>query len=408
MESEDIIVAQWSPLDFPSRTLSEVWALIEHHVSPLPSQRVPLREAWNRVLAEDIVAKTPVPPFPTVRMDGYAVRSEDGEVLRRPVGAQRAGEAPHTRVGRGEAVWVTTGAVLPAGADAVIPVEHVEQVTEDRVRLRVAPSPGMYVRPVGADIRVGERVLARGTRLRSGEIGIVAAVGMDAVTVHSRPRVAVLATGNELQEPGTALAAGKIWVSNRYALLAAVREVGGVPVDMGVVSDDPKIIAAAFRDAVSQADVVVSTGGVSMGDADWTRDVLVGLGDVLVGRISVHPLSPAMVVMVGDVPVLALPGSPAAAWVSFYALVWKVIRQREGEWGWSPTRLRVRAAREVVAPREDAVLVPARVEVRNGDIWVEPTSGGVWSGVGARMLLYIAPGRVSAGQFVEGWWLRDG
>jgi len=399
------IVAYLSPEDFPAIPLKRVWDLMQQHIVPLPPRRVSLSHAGGLVLAEDVIAAANLPPFPTVRMDGYAVRSADGQEPRQLIGAQRAGQPPRGHVGPREAMWVTTGAVLPVGADAVVPVEHVHR-EGNTVRPLVPVSPGMYIRPVGHDVRSGDQVLSTGTRLRSGEIGVLASLGVTEVVVHPRPRVAVLATGDELQEPGAPLSPGKIWVGNRHALLASVQSVGGEPVDMGIVPDAPDALQAAFRRAVRSADVVISTGGVSMGDADWTRDVLADIGTVHVGRMNVRPLQGAMFVTVQDTPVFALSGSPLAAWLGFFALCWMAVRLRAGEQGWTLPRVFPRVRPEVLAPG-GATLIPARVSVQGMELWAEPTQRGLRGGIGAQVILYLSDESVRTEPVytVEAWWL---
>ncbi len=395
-----------SPLDFPVIRIEDVWALMRHQITPLKPRRLPLADAGGHVLAEEIIASVPLPSFPTARVDGYAVRVEDGPMPRRVVGEQRAGQEPWVQVGPGEAVWVTTGAVVPDGADAVVPVEQVDEEGSGRVRPRGLVTRGMYVRPVGYDVQPGDRLLSPGVRLRSGEVALLASVGVSKVSVYPRPRVAVLATGDELQEPGTPLKPGHIWVGNRYGLLTAARDVGGVPVDMGIVPDTPEVLRSAIRESVRRADVVISTGGLSMGDADWTRDVLAEMGTVYVGRTTARPVQSAMFVMVEDTPVIALPGSPVAAWVGFFVLGWPAIRLRAGEQGWSPPRVFVRVPQEVNLGEREA-FVPARVLYRDGELWAEMLPRGVRSSVRAQVLLYISPQFIHTrpGHMVEAWWL---
>lgn len=355
-----------TPLDFPMISVEEACARVREHVRPLPPRAVPFTEALGLILAEDIVAQEDLPPFPASTVDGYALRAADGLQPRRVVGEQVAGQATRLRVGPGEAAWITTGAALPEGADAVVKVEET-RLEDGLVVPEHGPQPGENVRPVGHDIARGERVLARGTRLGPAEIGILATVNALAVSVYPRPRVAVMATGDELVEPGRPLSPGHIRDSNRYTLMAAVRQAGAIPVDLGLVPDDADALRAALDRGLRTADLVISTGGVSMGTRDLLKSLLVERGTIHFGRVRVKPGKPVTFATIGQVPVFALPGNPVSALVSFYLYVEPAIAILRGDVNWRRPRVRVTLTHDI--RRE-----PGRVEFQRARVWREGTT----------------------------------
>ncbi len=352
-----------TPLSFPMISVEEACALVREHVCPLPPRAVPFTEALGLILAEDVIATEDLPPFPASVVDGYALRAADGTAPRRVVGAQTAGRLNDVRVGPGEAVWITTGAPLPEGADAVVKVEDVDRADE-RITPRVAPRPGDNVRPVGYDIARGQPVLRRGTRLGPAEIGILATVNALAVSVYPRPKVAIMSTGDELVEPGVPLPPGHIRDSNRYTLMAAVRQFGGEPIDLGPVRDEADALRAALTRGLAEADMVLSTGGVSMGSRDLLKTLLAEMGTIHFGRVRVKPGKPLTFATVDGVPVFALPGNPVSALVGFYLYVVPALRYRAGEVDWKRPRVRVRLAHDI--RRETG-----RVEFQRAQVWRE-------------------------------------
>lgn len=352
-----------SLLDFPFIDVEEACARVREHVRPLSPQAVHFTEALGLILAEDVVAADDVPPFPASVVDGYALRAVDGRHPRRVVGEQTAGVIGQVKVGAGEAAWVTTGAPLPEGADAVVKVEETVR-DGDYIVPQVMPRPGDHVRPVGHDIARGQRVLSRGMRLGAAEIGVLATVNAVAVPVYPRPRVAVMSTGDELTEPGEPLPPGHIRDSNRYTLMAAVRQAGGVPVDLGAVPDEEEALQAALHRGLQEADMVLSTGGVSMGSRDLLKSLLVAMGTVHFGRVRVKPGKPVTFATVEEVPVFALPGNPVSALVCFYLYVEPAIAILQGDVNWHRPRVRVTLAHDIV--RE-----PGRVEFQRARVWRE-------------------------------------
>jgi molybdenum cofactor synthesis domain-containing protein len=308
--------------------------VLAHVPGALPAEAVLIAEAVGRVAAEPVTAPEPVPPFDNSAMDGYAVRAADvagAPVELRSVGQTLAGEAPAARLGEGEAVRIMTGAVVPPGADAVVPIEVVE-VLDDGARVRIADAvpAGQHVRPTGDDLEVGAEVLAPGTLITPGHLGLLATIGVEKVAVHRRPRVGVLSTGDELVQGSAPLRVGQIRDSNRPALLALVAQAGGEPVDLGHAPDDADAIAAAFQAGAASCDAVLSSGGVSMGDVDLVKVVLDVIGEMRWMQIAIRPAKPFAFGMVQDTPVFGLPGNPVSSLVSFEVLARPAIRRLGG------------------------------------------------------------------------------
>lgn len=297
----------------PARALE----LIVDRVQPLGAERVPLAEAGGRVLAEDIHAAQDLPPFDNSAMDGYAVRLLDG---RAEAGASftvietvRAGAAGRQTVGPGQAIRIMTGAPLPEGADTVVPKEATEN-GEGTVKLLRAPKSGAHIRRRGEDVRAGAALLKKGARLRPYEIALLAAQGQERVAVIRKPRVAVLVTGDELAAAPTEGSVGLIPNSNGPALCAAVARWGVTPAPQGVAPDEPAALKTALRKALEEADALLVTGGVSVGDYDFTRSALLELGMELVfWKVAIKPGKPLLFGLWQGKPVFGLPGNPVAA-----------------------------------------------------------------------------------------------
>jgi molybdopterin molybdotransferase len=307
--------------------LGEAQARVRAAVSPLPTVVVPLDGALGLVLASPVVASEDVPPFANTAMDGYAVRSSDTDgapVRLRVVGELPAGRDPAgLHVGRGEAVRIMTGAPMPDGADAVVMVERTRRVVgggDDVVEVEVPVPPGNHVRPAGEDAVPGDEVVAAGTLLRPGHLGVLASVGVEEVTVVRRARVGVLSTGDELVAGGgrVALRPGQIRDANRHSLLASLREAGCEPVDLGVVRDDAVAVRAVIEGGLRSCDALLTSGGVSMGEYDHVKAVLATLGgDQTWMQVAVKPAKPLSFAVVDGRPVFGLPGNPASSIVSF-------------------------------------------------------------------------------------------
>jgi molybdopterin molybdotransferase len=299
-------------------SVEEALAQILSRVRPLATERVDLLAGLGRVLAEPVRSTRIIPPWPNSSMDGYAVRAADtrpGGALT-VIGRVVAGALPERPIGAGEAMRIFTGAPLPDGADAVVPQEDVD-ASEPKVTLRGVTERGAYVRPAGEDVRVGDLVLEAGTVLGSAEIGLLATLGHNQIEVSRRPRVAVLSTGSELADLGTEPGPAQIPNSNTYSLMAQVMEAGGVAINLGVAPDRLEVIEERIRRG-RDADVLVSSAGVSVGDLDLVREALVAAGAELhLWKVNMRPGKPITFGSLGPRPVFGLPGNPVSAMVTF-------------------------------------------------------------------------------------------
>ncbi len=312
-------------------TVEEALARVLACVPQIGVERVGLREAHGRVLAETVHAPGELPPWTASAMDGFAVRAADVPGELRVLETVAAGGVPRLVVAPGTATRIMTGAPVPEGADCVVMVEDTEDAGAERVRIRVGASPGQHLRPRGSEVPRGAAVLEAGKVLSSGAVGVCAAIGVPSVRVYVRPRVAILSTGDEVVEPGFPLGPGQIHSSNGHALAALVREAGGEPVDLGNAPDDPRAIADAFRSAL-RCDVVLSTGGVSVGDYDHVKGVLADLGVAMdFWRVAMKPGKPLAFGAIGGRPVFGLPGNPVSCMVNFYQFVRPLLRKMLGD-----------------------------------------------------------------------------
>jgi putative molybdopterin biosynthesis protein len=312
-------------------SLDEAREVLKRSFSPKPIgvEQLALSEAHGRVLAEDIVAPIDVPSFNRSTVDGYAVRAADtfGAEEGRPVelklcGDIAIGETPSVIVKDRMTAEIVTGAPLPSGADAVVMLEYA--IREDNtVSIHRPVSKGENVMKAGSDIRKGETILRRGRRISSREIGVLAALGLTETTVYKPPKVAVISTGAEIVDPGQPLPPGKIYDINAFTLSAAVRECGGEPINLGIIPDDMKQLKSALKEALDLADMVATSGGVSVGPKDIIPQILNTLGKpgVIVSGIAVKPGKPATIAMIEGKPVFSLPGNPTSALLMFYQLV---------------------------------------------------------------------------------------
>lgn len=286
---------------------------------------LPLRAALGRTLAADIISDIDVPAHDNSAMDGYALRGADlradGDTVLRIAGSGRAGENFTGQAGPGECVRIMTGAVMPAGLDTVVPQEFV-QVQDGAIAVPAGMlRTGDNRRLAGEDLARGEPALAAGRILRPADIGMLASLGRGEVAVRRRVRVAFFSTGSELRSVGQPLDEGCVYDSNRYTLWCMLQRLGVEVLDMGVVRDDEASLEAAFAAAAANADVVITSGGVSVGEADYTKKVMARLGDVLFWRIAMRPGRPLAIGRIGQAILFGLPGNPVAVMVTFYALV---------------------------------------------------------------------------------------
>lgn len=374
-------------------------------VGPLPPVEMPLRQAHGAVLAEPVAAPLDLPPFASSAMDGYAVRAEDvaGASRGRPAELTVAGEVemgrpPGVRVAPGTAAAVPTGGPIPPGADSVVPIEDCA-VEDGRVLVFRAAEPGAFVRPAGQDARAGELLVPAGRRLGAPELGLLASAGVDRARVHPKPRVMLISTGRELLQPGAPPEPGRIYDANAFTLFGAVVEAGATPVSGGTVADDPDALRRLLEASVGRADVFVTSGGVSMGEADPVRAAFAGRSEVELWRVAMQPGMPQAFGEVRGRPFFGLPGNPVSVFVSFELLV-------------RPALLKMMGRRRLFRPEVTATLetelegLPgktrfARVLVRRGaEGWTAASAGGYQSNLlstlsGANGLAIIPPGTAS-------------
>ena len=311
--------------------------------SALPGESLPLVAALSRVIAADVIAPVDAPPFDRANVDGFAVRAADtlgaspGTPKRLLLNSEviACGIAPDLEVVPGATTAIATGGVIPRGADAVVMIEHTELVEGDAapaIDLHRAVASGQYISYAGSDIARGETLLRRGTQIGSREIGMLAACGFAAIEAVRQPRVAVLSTGDELVEPGKPLRPGGVYDSNGAIIAAAVAEAGGEAVPFGVVRDDEAVLEQAMRRALSSCDMVVLSGGTSKGAGDLSHRVVSRLGSpgILVHGVALKPGKPLCLAVIGDKPLVVLPGFPTSAIFTFHSFVAPIIRARAG------------------------------------------------------------------------------
>jgi len=374
------------------------------------SERLPVREALGRVLAEEIVPAFDVPGHDNTAMDGYALRHSDlgaGETLLQEIGAALAGKSFDGTLGPGQCVRVTTGAVMPAGADTVV-VQEIVKVREGKVAIPPGQKKAQNVRYAGEDLKKGMPVLKAGALLQAAELGLIASLGIGQVAVKRKLRVAFFSTGDELASVGTALKAGEVYDSNRYTLYGMLQRLGVEIEDLGVVRDDPALLEAAFRKAAAGADAIITTGGVSVGEADFVKPMMAKLGEALFWRIAMRPGRPMAFGRIGNAFLFGLPGNPVAVMVTFTQFVREALLHLSGRTGeLQVPLLKVPAAvplRKVAGRTE----YQRGVLFRDGGEWKVKTTGQQGSGVLRSMseancfiVLEHARGKVEAGEPVQ-------
>jgi molybdopterin molybdotransferase len=376
----------------PMLTVEQALERVLSAFHALEPEQVPILEALGRVLAKDVYAGEDIPPLANSSMDGYAVLAADtvGASPNRParlriVGQIAAGYVPETAVASGTTMRIMTGAPIPSGADAVIKVEDTD--TDGKyVNIYTEVAPGNYIRSAGEDVRQGELVLSKSTLIRPQEIGMLATLGHREVLVHRRPRVAILATGDEVVEIDQPLAPGKIRNANSYSNAAQVLEHGGEPLLLGIARDNVDDLTAKIRAGLEQGvDLFLTSGGVSVGDFDLVKDVLAAEGEIAFWRVCMKPGKPLAFGRIGGVPVLGLPGNPVSVMVSFEVFVRPAIWKMLGRTDLARPTLQATLMDEITHKDERRHYVRVRVEKHNGAYRAHLT-GGQGSGILSSMV----------------------
>ena len=400
----------YDPNSMPVAKAREV---ISRFLSPVTThERVHIRAALGRVLAEDVISPLDVPAHDNSAMDGYAVRfanlKADGKVALKVTGTAFAGVPFAGTVKAGECVRIMTGGVVPQGADTIVMQEHVE-AQGDEVTLGGGHRLGQHLRRAGEDLKTGQAALKRGQLLRPAEIGLIASLGIPEIMVYRRLRVAFFSTGDELRSIGTALGEGQIYDSNRYTIYGMLERLGCEAIDMSVVRDDPKLLEQAFAEAAATADVVITSGGVSVGEADFVKDLLNKMGEVVFWKIAMKPGRPLAYGKIGNAHFFGLPGNPVSVMVTFYQFVRDALLKLSG-------RDPVPVLPSFKVPCTSALKkAPGRTEFQRGVLtqdasgnWSVRVTGEQGSGILRSMaeancfiILPEAQGNVAAGSMVE-------
>jgi molybdopterin molybdotransferase len=365
-------------------SVDEALEYILRHFKPLEPEEVNLLDALDRVLSEDVYSEINIPPFDNTAMDGYAVRASDtsgasreNPVTLRVIADLAAGYVSGVSVQPGMAIRIMTGAPVPPGADAVVRFEETsegsrfeaqEVVRDGEVQIYKPVNPGENIRRAGEDVRQGELVIARGTTLRSSEIGVLASLGRHGVPVHRRPRVAILATGDELVDIDEPLGPGKIRTSNSYSNAALVHRYGGTPILLGIARDDVADLTAKIQEGLAQKiDLFLTSAGVSVGDYDVVKDVLAAEGEMHFWQVRMQPGKPLAFGIVHGVPLLGLPGNPVSAMVSFEEFARPAILKMLGKTKLDKPTVQAIAEHDIPNPGGRRHFVRVIVERREGE-----------------------------------------
>ena len=318
-------------------------ARIAEAITPISDiEWVPVRGALSRILAEDVISPVDVPNHTNSAMDGYALAASDLLAADlKVIGTAWAGSAYAGPVGSGECVRIMTGAVIPDRCDTVVMQEQAERI-DDRIRLAAGQKPGQHVRRAGEDLAAGEIALVRGRCLLPSDLGMVASLGIGELAVLRKPRIAFFSNGDELRSIGETLALGDVYDSNRYTLHGMLTRLGVEFIDLGVIPDDRDRIRETFLRAAAIADVVITSAGASVGDADYVKEVLDEIGEVNFWKLAMKPGRPLSFGKIDHAHFFGLPGNPVSVMVTFYQFVLPALRQLRGEENWVPLRLPAR------------------------------------------------------------------
>jgi len=371
---------------FQLQTIAEVLGLWGRF-APVAAETIPLAEAWNRVLAESVAAAAQVPEFDRSCMDGYAVRARDtfGASPGSPawltiVGEVPMGAAPEQPLAPGQAVRIATGGMLPPGADAVVMVEYTQELGDQTLEVYRSVAPLENVVQRGEDVQAGEVLLPAGTRLRAQDIGLLAALGIPQVLVRRRPRVAIIATGDEIVPITAPLPPGKMRDANSFALAAQVQASGGEPWPRGIIPDDLAAWREAIATALTGADLILLSGGSSVGTRDQAVAAIRALpaAEILVHGVAISPGKPTIVAAIADKPLVGLPGHPVSAMVVMEILVQPLLRRLQGEnaatpdWGRTVT---ARLSRNLASPPGREEFIRVRLRQEGDTLWADPVLG---------------------------------
>src|SRR5512144_2275044 len=375
-----------APTSFPT----DRWSTVDEHIerilealTPIQPYDQPLLEALGLPVCENLASTVDLPGFDNSAMDGYAVSfqdvvtaSEDYPVHLPVVGEMAAGQTTLFALSPGTSVRIMTGAPVPHGADAVVPVEWTDGGVAN-VRITKAPTQGQHVRRRGEDVQTGDVLLEDGSVLGARQLGLLASVGRSQVRARPRPRVVIMSTGSELREPGTTLGHDSIYDANSYMLAAAARAAGAIAYRVGIVSDDPSAFRDALSDQLVRADLVVTSGGVSKGAYDVVKEVLSELGTVSFGEVAMQPGKPQGFGFVGEdaTPIITLPGNPVSAYVSFEVFVLPAIRRMMGRLPYRRPMVKAVCSRGFSSSPGRQQYVRAQFEIDSDGAQVTPVGG---------------------------------
>jgi molybdopterin molybdotransferase len=379
-----------SPLTPVDEALSAILSGVQ---SVQSVETIPLMQALGRVLAEDQRSEVDVPPCDNSAMDGYAVRAVDvvGDEVVLPISQRIPAGKMGGALAKGSAARIFTGAAIPLGADSVVMQEYTELLGDDSVRVVCDVKLGQHIRPQGQDIAVGSVVVNRGKRLRPQEIGLLASIGLTVVPVFKRISVAVLSTGDELVEPGQPLPAGQIYNSNRYTLSALLTALGCNVIDGGIVTDDLDTTIQQLQKVSEQADLIISTGGVSVGEEDYVKTAVESLGELKLWKLNIKPGKPLAFGSVAGKPFFGLPGNPSSVFVTFSIVARPFLLKLQGQLDVNPVISCVTAGFEWKRAGSRQEYLRCRVESGVVSLYENQSSGVLASASWANALVILPP-----------------